>query len=384
MIVFISNYLNHHQLGVAEELFTQTGGQYKFVETIKVPDFRKKMGYLDYSNREYVIKAWEDNQQYTFALKLCMEADVVVFGGNRLAFNMVKPRIKAGKLAFEMSERWLKRGLINLTSPNLINETITYWLGNWKKKPVYRLCMSAYAANDLYFLQQYKDKCYKWGYFTAVDNKKRDKSQQNASTREIRTTIMWCARFLRLKHPELPVILAERLKKRGYDFVIDMFGDGEKKDYVRSLIEKLNVGDVVKLYGNKPNSEILNEMRAHDLFLFTSDRHEGWGAVLNEAMSNGCVPIAADEIGSVPFLINNGENGFIFKSKDIVSLENRVIGLIENPKRMSQMSENARKTMQLWSPKVAAQRLLQLIESIKEGAGTPFGYGPCSKAEPIS
>ena len=52
-----------------------------------------------------------------------------------------------------------------------------------------------------------------------------------------------------------------------------------------------------------PNAKILQEMRKHEIFLFTSDRNEGWGAVSNESMSNGCMLVGSDGIGSIPFLV---------------------------------------------------------------------------------
>ena len=54
-------------------------------------------------------------------------------------------------------------------------------------------------------------------------------------------------------------------------------------------------------------------MRKHEIFLFTSDRNEGWGAVSNESMSNGCILVGSDGIGSIPFLVEDGVSGITFK-----------------------------------------------------------------------
>ena len=72
-------------------------------------------------------------------------------------------------------------------------------------------------------------------------------------------------------------------------------------------------------------------MRNHDIFIFTSDRQEGWGAVLNEAMDSGSTVVASDAIGSSPFLIKDGQNGFLFKSENHKSLYQKVAYLIDNP-----------------------------------------------------
>ena len=194
---------------------------------------------------------------------------------------------------------------------------------------------------------------------------------------------MWCARFLKWKHPELPVKLATRLKEKGYCFTLDMYGTGSELENIKKLAGDLNVLDVVNFKGNVPNEHILEEMRKHDIFLFTSDRNEGWGAVANEAMSNGCVIVGADEIGSVPYLVKDGENGCIFKSCELDSLCEKVEWLINTPSERERLSRNGFETLRDdWAPKVAARNLVQLIEDLQNGRETSLHSGPCSKAEP--
>lgn len=241
------------------------------------------------------------------------------------------------------------------------------------------LCASAFTASDVAKVFAYPDKCFKWGYFTKVEEF--DIEKKLIEKRDEKVRIMWCARFIAWKHPELAVILAKRLKDSGYSFVIDMFGSGKELENTKQLAKQLGVEDVVEFRGNVQNAEILQEMRKHDIFLFTSDRNEGWGAVLNEAMSNGCAVVASNEIGSVPFLVKDGENGLIFKSKSADSLYKSVKYLIDNPQEREIISLKAYETMQnVWSPANAAQRLLQLMNGLLNGQNIEFADGPCSKA----
>jgi glycosyltransferase involved in cell wall biosynthesis len=244
------------------------------------------------------------------------------------------------------------------------------------------LCASAYTAKDVNTIGAYKNKCFKWGYFTNVDNFAVEAPNRTLLTTESTAYIMWCARFLKLKHPELPVKLAARLKNKGYKFVIDMFGSGEELENTKSLAKKLDVEDVVRFCGNRPNDEILIEMSKHDIFLFTSDKNEGWGAVLNEAMSCGCAVVGSNQIGSVPFLIEDGVNGLIFKSENLDSLEEKVLELFNNPARIGEISINASKTMkEVWSPKNAAKQFLNLVEALisADEHAIPLS-GPCSRS----
>lgn len=187
----------------------------------------------------------------------------------------------------------------------------------------------------------------------------------------------------RLKHPELPVMLAKRLKDKGYNFHLDMYGRGDELYPTQQLVKSLAINDNVSFYGSLPNEEILKEMRKHEIFLFTSDRNEGWGAVLNESMSNGCAVVASNLIGSVPFLIQDGENGMVFKSGDLDSLTQKVCYLLDNPTERLEMAKKAIHTMrEVWSPANAAKRFVELAHKLLAGEITSYTDGPCSKAYP--
>lgn len=195
---------------------------------------------------------------------------------------------------------------------------------------------------------------------------------------------MWCARFIGFKHPEMVVQLASRLKKDGYKFTIDMYGAGPELERVKDLADKLNVTDEIAFLGNVPNSQILEAMSKHHVFLFTSDQNEGWGAVMNEAMSIGCAVVASNKIGATPFLIKNGVNGLVFKSGSVKSLYGEVRKLFDDKKLCRDLGQAALITMQdVWNPKVAAKRLILLCKDLLKGRFVPQKEGPCSVAKPV-
>ena len=385
-LVFYSLILNHHQACIADEFYKVLGDDYAFVETAECHD--NKGAADDYSQRPYLVKAWNGETEYDKAMQMALEAEVCVFGGYE-ALPFEKARVKRGLFSFDMGERMLKRGWLNLASPRILKMVLAYHLGAWRKKPVYKLCCSAYAAVDSYKLLSYKDKCYKWGYFTQVDEDSMLKRSWMFPQQEP-TTLMWCSRFLLWKHPELPVQMAAKLKKKGYKFYIKMYGDegnAAKHDTVyprtelQKLIEQLGVQDYVELMGSRPNNEVLNAMRESEIFLFTSDRMEGWGAVANESMANGCVLVASDAIGSSPYLIEEGVNGFMFRSQDVGSLTEKVEWLLEHPDECRKMRSAAYTQMRdIWSPRKAAEALLALKEDLKNGREVSILKGPCSKA----
>lgn len=383
-ITFFSNFINHHQANVADELYRITDKEYTFVELCPIYDWLLKGGYSDLSSRPYVLQAWKSKESYEKAVKLLYDSDVALFGGPE-ALKLEVLRAKTGKLTFDVSERWLKHGMLNLASPRLLRFFWHYYT-TFAHQNVYKLCSSAFACNDHYKLHSFKDKCFKWGYFTKVEDFPLETAANfGVSSGETEVHIMWCARFLRWKHPELPLMLAKRLKDKGYKFVLDMYGSGVELEHTRNLASELEVLDTVRFLGNLPNDEILKQMRQHEVFLFTSDKNEGWGAVLNESMSNGCAVVASNMIGSVPFLIEDGVSGLVFQSEDIDSLETKVMSLLDNAGYRRTIARNAIDTMRAtWSPANAARQFLKLISAIQTGDNSLIPLqGPCSKAKPI-
>ena len=381
-IVFFSNFINHHQANVADELYKLTNGNYTFVELRPIYDWLLKGGYSDLSSRPYVLQAWKSEENMDKAMELLYTSDVALFSCPE-SWKFEVLRAKTGKLCFDVSERWLKRGWLNLASPRLL-KYFGYYYTVFSQENVYKLCSSAFACGDYYQLHSFKDRCYKWGYFTRVDEDFDVEAHLGVSTSESVHTLMWCARFLKWKHPELPIMMAERLKRKGYKFMLDMYGSGVELEKTKALAEKLGLSDVVSFKGNMPNDEILNAMRQHDIFLFTSDKNEGWGAVANEAMSNGCAIVGSDAIGSIPFLVKGGENGYTFKSRNLDSLCEKVEDLLDNPTKRKQFAINAYRTMcDVWSPRKAAENFLQLVHDIQNGKEISIEEGPCSKAYPI-
>lgn len=374
-IVFLSNFLTHHQTPISEELYALTAGEYRFVETQPMPGAFKSRGYSDENDLPWLIRAWTDEHARHEAEALCENSDVLIYGGAE-HLPIVRRRIKAGKLTFEYGERWLKRGWLNFLSPNLL-KTWFHYLTFFRNAPFYRLNASAFAINDLKKMHALRGRSFKWGYFTQVP----DMPESATSRVSDKIRIMFVGRLIGWKHPELAVRLGHGLKKNGYRFEINIFGDGVEEANLRAMIKDLGVDDCVHLCGNLANARMLEEMAAHDILLATSDANEGWGAVVNEAMSMECAVVGSDATGSVPYLIQHGKNGMVFRSGDSDSLQYCVEYLIDHPELLRSCQRNARLTMQdVWSPQAAAHQLITLIQSLQSGQSSPVTEGPCSLA----
>lgn len=355
-IVFVSNYYNHHQSALSQAFYNYSHGEYRFIQTVPMEEERIKMGWgEDLPN--FVIESYKDKETFQKCKELIFNADVVIVGGCHEVEKLVHKRIKADKLTFRYSERIYKNWKNRLTIPLRF---IKYHWAN--SKNTYLLCASAYAAKDYALTGNFIGKAYKWGYFPAV---KKYENIEKLIADKTPVSILWVARLIELKHPELPIKIAKSLKESGYKFQLSLIGNGELESKIRELIKSEGVEDCIAMLGAMKPEEVRKHMEQSEIFLFTSDFNEGWGAVLNESMNSACAVVASHAIGSVPFLINDGENGFIYKNGDEDDLFNKVKFLLDNPEKRKEMSLNAYKTMtEIWNaPKAVANLMDFVVES---------------------
>lgn len=374
-VTFFSNFLLHHQTPFCEAMVKLLGDGFKFVATEKIPEDRLSLGYRDLSHEtDYAINSYESTEAYERSLNLGVESDVVIIGSAPDVF--IEERLKHNKLTFRYQERYFKQGRWRILDPRVF---ILHYKKDfrYRNKLLYMLCASAYTAPDCRFIGCYKNKTFKWGYFP--EGKLYDNIDKVIESKA-ELTILWAGRIIDWKHPEAAIYVAKKLKSDGYKFTLNIIGRGELEDKIKRMITDNGLQNEVHLLGSMSPEEVRTQMEKSEVFLFTSDRNEGWGAVLNESMNSACAVVANGSIGSVPYLIKDGENGLVYKNGNFEELYSNVKYLMDNAVERKNMAKNAYETLvSTWNADVAASRLLKLIECIKNGKDTPFTDGPCSK-----
>lgn len=371
-LVYLSNIFHHLQRPLSEEFYRLTEGSYAFIETGAM---KKGMAYKG-EKASYVMPCNEENQKEIE--EMVFNADVVLYG--EAPMSLIKRRINAGKLTFRDDERRYKQANRYLKWPVYTYYSLTLNKG-------YLLCASAFAARDYRLSGMSLNKCFKWGYFPAVKKYENVKDVLNAkkSVKDGIIQLFWTGRLIALKHPESTIYVAEQLREKGLRFIVNIVGDGPMRETLMKEVEHKGLFDSVKLLGLLPPEKVRSLMEESDIYLFTSDRGEGWGAVLNESMNSACAVVASPASGSAPFLIKENRNGLFFKDKDWDDLTEKVIWLIEHPEDRRGLGRNAYETMlKVWSPEVAAKNLMQLIEAIQSNKEPSIKEGPCSRAEYLS
>ena len=95
-------------------------------------------------------------------------------------------------------------------------------------------------------------------------------------------------------------------------------GDGEMKEQLVSLAS--TAADVpIRFLGQLPSAEAQQEIARARLLVLPSESFEGFPLVMREAFAFG-TPVAASDIGSLPSILSNGENGVLFSAGNPQSL----------------------------------------------------------------
>jgi N-acetyl-alpha-D-glucosaminyl L-malate synthase BshA len=136
-----------------------------------------------------------------------------------------------------------------------------------------------------------------------------------------------------------------------------LVGDGPEISIVSQLVDKLHIRDHVLFLGKQENLEELYSIS--DLMLLLSEK-ESFGLVALEAMACG-VPCIGTNVGGIPEVITDGENGFICDLGDTDGIAEKAIQLLSNEALHQQLSQHA---IQIVNEHFQGEKIVQQYEQI--------------------
>jgi glycosyltransferase involved in cell wall biosynthesis len=356
-VTFVSNYINHHQIPFCNAMYKELKGEFCFIQTMEMEEERVRMGWQE-ERKVYVKYTYEEPD---LCRKLIAESEVVLFGGCEDETWLVQ-RLQMSKPTVRYHERIYKTGQWKMITPRGLIKKYKDHI-RYRHKPVYMLCAGAYVPSDFALIHAYPHKMFRWGYFPETKCYNEFELMARKDDRVI--SILWAGRFLDWKHPEHAVLCADYLRNRGYVFHMDIIGDGDRREYVKELIRSNQLENVVSLLGYRTPKEVRNYMEKANIFLVTSDREEGWGAVVNEAMNSGCAVVANHHIGAAPYLIKHGVNGLIYRDHKPEDLFIQTEKLVKDWVYSRNMGLEAYRTIHSnWNAEQAAKCLLGLMNQL--------------------
>lgn len=176
------------------------------------------------------------------------------------------------------------------------------------------------------------------------------------------------ARYIKLKNYERLVKVVAKLKKQGYHFSLDWYGNirdkngMENQDYkqLKSLIVQYSINNMFLLYDHVPNTSTI--MPQYDAICLAS-LWEGFSNTIAEAISCGR-PLLASNISDNVVMVKRGINGFLFNPVDENEIYDAFVSFLSldaNHRKM--MGENSRRIAEsLFAGDAFLQSYISLIE----------------------
>lgn len=374
-IAFFSSVLNHHQIAFCDNMYQIYGDQFVFVSTMNIEEQRIKLGYSLF-DRSYNLKMHKSDELKKQAAKLFQDADIVIIGVK--LDEWLKVRLKNKKITFFYKERLFKEKPSLYWRLRCLAYVIkTYY--PFRNTPFYMLAASAYSLEDYKSLGFFQNKTFAWGYFPPFIV--HDPEELCKKKQADRIHVFFAGRMIPCKHVDYVLAVAKALKGKNINFCMDIAGTGPLENDLKAAAKDMGLEDVVNFTGSMPPTQVREYMEKANIYLFTSNREEGWGAVLNEAMNSGCAVVASRTAGSTKFMIKDGDNGLIYSNDSVEQLIEKVIWLIEHPSSMNEMGRKAYETIaNLQNCEIAAKRFSEVAEALYNKKPIPaFEDGPMKR-----
>lgn len=375
MLVYVTVFMSPHIISECNKFYELMKGDFLVIETKEITIERQLLGYKSKVSLPYVKRYIDDVSGFN---KIILDADTVIFA--EIPNSIINKRILNNKLTFISSERLFKRGLIKIFHYKL-------WKQIWSnilayKKNTHLLCDGSFVGQDFAAIGFSKEKMWKHGYFPTF--RRHDMKDLFFKKKSTNINILWVGRIIPWKKPiDLLKSISNLIKEDpSLNIKVDIVGTGQKKieRKIIKYITKNNLKEKVFFHGLLENDSVFMMMESANIFVSTSDKNEGWGAVVNEAMNSGCAVLVSNLIGCASYLIKENENGLTYKSGCIRDLSNKLKYLVNNPQIIELLGHNAYYTIKnKWNSDIAAERLVELINDIKENITPSYSDGPCSK-----
>ena len=373
-IAYCTNIWSHHQGPVSWELLRLLGEEgFRLCLFEAVHQERQEMGWAGgMPDQKWILGPPRTSDDYERISEAVCDADVAVLGA--CPEGVQRARAATGKLTFIMNERLMRSGFFRL---RMINPRFAYGIrrlrGIANRPNVHYLAIGKHAFADAKLLKVFDDRIWSWAYFVPPAGKACHKRDWQT------VRLLWAGRFVKLKRVDMILRAMAMLSPITTDCTLELIGAGPTRDAIKALTYRLGLASRVFFRDTMTHEEVRERMAEADIYIFPSNKQEGWGAVVGEAMCEGCVVIASNAAGASEILIDQGRTGFLFSDGDVGELANILGQVIKNEKLRRKVGASAAlHMMELWHPRVGAERLIELCRDLLAVTPMPkHAAGPC-------
>lgn len=131
------------------------------------------------------------------------------------------------------------------------------------------------------------------------------------------------------------------------DWQAIILGDGEDREYIKGYAIRIGVKNLI--FAGAVTDVAPYYSKASVLCLTSA--YEGWGMVLTEAMSYGCVPVLYNSYESAEDIVESGKNGYLIPPYNEEEMVERISELASSPDMCLQMAQAGKEKIGFFSVK---------------------------------
>lgn len=180
-------------------------------------------------------------------------------------------------------------------------------------------------------------------------------------TRQIENiNLLWVRSFAKIYNPKLAIDVLVELKKKYPNTILTMVGpekDGALKETKKYALSK-NVE--VTFTGKLSKSDWIRLSEKHNVFINTTN-FDNMPVSVIEAMALG-LPVVSTNVGGMPYLINDGEDGFLVSPNMPEAFVEKIELLKNTPQLLQHVTVNARKKAECFNWDVVKHKWLELLK----------------------
>jgi glycosyltransferase involved in cell wall biosynthesis len=142
-------------------------------------------------------------------------------------------------------------------------------------------------------------------------------------------------------------------------------GDGEERAALERQAAATGL-DSIRFTGFRNQSELPRFFDLASVFVLPS-RHEPWGLIVNEVMNAARPVIVSDDVGCAPDLVQDGVNGFVYRTGDIEGLAAALSRVLASPVTAEALGAHAYQRIQQWGLEQDIQGIRRALAHLTPG-----------------
>lgn len=141
-------------------------------------------------------------------------------------------------------------------------------------------------------------------------------------------------------------------------------GEGEEKDNIEIMLREKKLENRVKLLGLLNKEQMKEQIKNCKFVVVPSIWYENCPYSIIEALTIG-KPVIGANIGGIPELVRNGENGFTYEYNNVQELAKQMKKLFEDADLVKHMGENAKQNAkEMYSKDKYYDEIIKLYEEV--------------------